>query len=101
MTTTLTRQELVEALHSLETVERHPAVVTLLEATASEYDKLLEIVTEIPEDYAGIIRREQAIGELRAARCVAEFISDWKRVAADAVRDLDNNPQPTIHDGLE
>jgi len=93
MNSLLTRSDLVEALHKLEEVEKHPAIVTLLGASRDETERLLAVVLELPEDVPGFFRREQAIGELRQARSITQFFSDWKTATEEAVRDLDNNPQ--------
>jgi hypothetical protein len=99
MSPLLTRSDLVEALHKLDEVEKHPAMMTLLSASRDEAEQLLAVVLELPEDVAGFFRREQAIGELRSVRSVSQFFSDWKTATEQAVRDLDNNPQHNDDNG--
>lgn len=101
MTEHMTRQDLVEALAAIDVLEQHAAVKTLLASAASDEAAALEVVLDIPEDIASFFRREQAIGELRAARNVRDWLSDWKRAAVQAVHEIDNNKQTNTHEHTE
>ena len=98
MITSMTRQDLVEALAALDVMQKHPAIQTFLASAEADAAAAIELLLEIPTDIESVLRREQAIGELRAARNARSVFSDWKRVAEEAVHDLDNNIQPTTHE---
>ncbi len=94
----MSRVALVEALHQLDDIERHPAVGAYLAAAAADEAEALEIILTVPTTIEDIVRREQVIGELRMARNAKNWISDWKTAATNAIRDYDNNQPPTTHE---
>ncbi len=99
MTENMTRHDLVEALAALDTLEKHAAVQTFFASASADEASALELILEVPDSIEAVVRREQAIGELRAARNARSWISDWKRAAEQAIHDIDN--QPTTHNDNE